>query len=354
MALSLEEAKELASQGYESFGAAGSYGEGGLQKSREVLAALKKGVTSGELKITDYQDLAEPMTSGILQSIDSLVRQGQGGLASQISEDLRSKGFLNKEADNSSTFKLPFSRTEYAKLPTNVLPTQEDVDKGLIARDALPFQRYQNPTGGGTDAQGNPIPADINLGSDRGAIELEAQRQAGQLKTTLDEQKTLRDQNRQALAQQLATYQQQQFDRAIPQLTENANTQGILRSTGFGEQLARKYGEITQDSENQLAMQGLKDSEAYTGGLGDIANVRSGLQTSGLQRDFSLDDNARSMTLAQQLAQLQGKPSSSASKSTGTALGTVAGGIGGAFVGGPAGAAAGSTIGGSAGSLFNS
>lgn len=313
--LSIDDLKNYAKNYSKNTQATGSYGEGGAVNYSNILKELKNRVANGDLKITDYQDLAKPITKSVIGSINSLVQQGQGSLATNLSEGLRSEGFLKANPDNSNAFNLPFDQQELAKLPVNVLPTQSDIDKGIISRDALPFMRLQDPTGGGVDAQGNPIPADINLGSDRGQIELEAQRQADELQKTLDQQKTLRDQNRTALASQLAQYQTDQFNRAIPDLAEQANTSGIYRSTGFGDILARKYSELTKDTENQLAMQGLSDSEKYVSGLGDIANTRTGLQTGGLQREFSLNDAASSAALAKQLAQLS-QPSSSSSKTT--------------------------------------
>ena len=313
--MSLEQLKDAA-KNYKNIAATGSYGEGGAYGLRDLLSGLKKSVQSGELSILDYQDLAKPVSDAAVKSINSLVSQGKADIATGLSEDMRTQGFFKAAPDNRNEFNLPFSQQEFAKLPSSVLPTQDDVTKGLISRDALPFQRYQNPSGGGIDAQGNPIPADINLGSDRGAIELEAQRQAGQLGQTLEQQKTLREENRKALASQLADYQTQQFNKAVPNLAEQANTAGIYRSTGFGDILANKYADLTKESENQLAMQGLSDTEKYVGGLGDVANVKAGLQTSGLQREFSLDDASRSAELAKYLTQLS-QPSSSSGKSTG-------------------------------------
>ncbi len=334
----IQTAKDVSSGG-SSIAATGSYGEGGVYGTRDLLSKLKSAVTSGKLSVVDYQQIATPLTQNISQGINSLVAQGKGAIGTQISEDLRSKGFLKADPSGKNVFSMPFTAAETAKLPVNVLPTQKDVDSGLASRDILPIQRLQDPSGGGVDAQGNPIPSDINLSSDRGQVELEAQRQADELQKTLDQQKTLRDTNRTALANQLALYQDDQFKRAVPDLTENANTSGILRSTGFGDILASKYANLTKDSENQLAMQGLTDSEKYAEGLGDVTNTRLGLQTGGLQRQFSLNDTASTTALAQQLAQLA-QPSKSSGKSS-TTNAAIQGGstLIGATLGGPIGGA---------------
>ena len=279
------------------------------------LEALKKQIKEGKLTTTDYSKIASPIVENTASNLHYIAGQG-GGNASLASGFLsRLNKFQKTSADGSyEDIKLPFNRTEWAQLPINVLPTEADINTGVIARDAMPFQRVQNPTGG-VDAQGNPIPTDINLGSDRGAIELEAQRQAGQLTGTLEQQKALREKNRTELAGILADRQTEEFKRAVPQLAEQANMQGTLRSTGFGEQLAKKYTDLTADTQFQLAQQGLSDTEKYVGGLGDIANVRAGLQTSGLQREFSLDDAARSEQLAKMLTEMS-NPSSSSGKTT--------------------------------------
>lgn len=304
-------------------------------QNKETLLGLKDRVKSGELTIPQYAQMAESLGQAIsdqLKIVGSLndysskwARKELGSLSSVIQFAGDNKSAYDK-AYTYQDFKLPFTRQEYALLDESVLPTQQDIDKGIIARDAMPFQRLKTtPT---VDAQGNPlpggstptnpnaIPTDINLGTDRGAIELEAQRQASQLQSALDEQKALREANRAKMAEMLSADRDESFRRAIPMLAEEANTRGIFRSTGFGEQLAQKYSDLTRDTESKLAELEYGDSEKYAAGIGDIANVRAGLQTGGLQREFSLDDAARSEALARELAKLS-QPSSSGGKSDG-------------------------------------
>lgn len=309
-------------------------GERGAYLNVAVLNNMKKQIQSGQLKISDYSNMVAPFAEAVTKDLKkwSNINVDYANSARELGAELSKFADIGAKSDGGydytyKDFKVPFSRQEYAKLDTKVLPTKQDVETGLIARDAVPFQRFQDPQGGGVDAQGNPIPADINLGSDRGAIELEAQRQAGQLQTTLDQQKTLRDENRRKLAETLAADRTEAFNRAIPQLAEHANTQGILRSTGFGDLLSQKYTDLTRDVQSRLAEAEYGDSEKYVGGLGDVANVRAGLQTSGLQREFSLDDASRSEDLARELALLS-KPSEGGGKSSGEkwAQGVTAGG----------------------------
>lgn len=289
-----------------------------------VLEALKKDIKDGNTTITDYAKVADDLGRGALDYLNLLTTLGSGPASEAMNNYMpRLKQFIQFDGSGRQfeDFKIPFTRTEYANLNEKVLPTKEDVQNGIISRNAFPFERYRTSTttpGGDAmtpgDTIGGDIPKDIDLRTDRGQIETEAQRQARQLQTTLEQQKTLREQNRTKLAEQLANYQTEQFKRAIPQITEDANVKGVYRSTGFGKALANKYADLTKDTEFQLAQQDLKDSEAYVGGIGDIANVRTGLQTSGLQRQFSLDDALKSFTLAQRMADMN-KPSEPSSKS---------------------------------------
>lgn len=294
-------------------------------KNKETLLGLKDKIQKGELTIPEYAKIAENYAQTMSEQLKKVggINKGWSDWArkqlGELSPVIKFAGDNKSEFSKAYTYediKLPFTRQEYAQLDASVLPTEQDVNSGLIARDSMPFQRYKNPTGGGTDAQGNPIPVDINLGTDRGAVELEAQRQAGQLQGTLDQQKALRDENRRKLAETLAADRDEAFSRAIPTLSEEANTRGMYRSTGFGELLANKYTDLTRDVQSKLAEAEYGDSEKYVGGLGDIANVRAGFQTSGLQREFGLEDAARSADLARQLAILS-RPSESSGKSGG-------------------------------------
>lgn len=313
-----------------------------------ILGAMKKQIQAGNLTVADYAKKVQPYAENITNTLKkwSKTDVSYAQKARAYGDELSKFADIGSRANGGYDYtfkdsKVPFTRTEYAQLNPTVLPTKNDVATGIISRDSMPFERFQ-----GVDQQGAPtgalegqsgIPTDINLGSDRGAIELEAQRQAGQLQTAADEQKRIRAEGRAQLAAKLTDYQNEQFNRAIPQLAEQANTRGILRSTGFGEQLAQKYSDLTKDTEMELARYDLGDNEKYASAIGDIANVRAGLQTGGLQREFSLQDAQRSEDLAKYLAQIS-QPSSSSGKTSGekwaqgvTATGSLAQGAGALF-----------------------
>lgn len=306
--LSIEDALALA-KNPDNIAAEGSYGEGKAYTTRALFDKLKKAVQDGKLSLTAYSEAADPLAKSFAQQINGLVAQGQKGLATQLGVAAEKANFVKLNADrNDYSAIMPFNRQEYAKLPDAVLPTQADVDKGLWDPNLAPFERYQSGQPGADgikpeDVIGGSIPTNIDLRTDRGLVETEGERQAKELQSTLDTQRSLRDADRTKLAEMLSQRQEDLFNRAVPGLAENANTQGILRSTGFGDLLSKKYADLTADTQFQLQQQGLSDSDKYTSGLSDVVNTRLGLQNAGLQRQFSLDDASRSLQMAQQLAQ---------------------------------------------------
>lgn len=348
-----------------------------------VLEAMKKDMKDGNLSITDYASVADDLGKGAVDYLNQLTTHGKGNAEAAMANMGRLKPFidLGPSGREYADFKVPFTRNEYARLDESVLPTQDDVAKGLISRTAVPFERYRatNLTDGQTSAQennvpgsttavtqdgtlgttvGGAIPTDIDLRTDRGEVETEAQRQAKQLQVTLEQQKALREESLAKLSKTLADSQMEQFNRAIPNLAEQANTAGIYRSTGFGDILARQFSDLEKDRQTEFAKQAYGISDQYASGLGDVANTRVGLQTGGLQRQFSLEDAERSLALAQQMSQ-QNQASGSSGKSgsgVGTLAGAAIGGLGAGLatggLGAGQGAALGAQIGGSAGSGF--
>lgn len=194
-----------------------------------------------------------------------------------------------------------------------------------------------------------------------GVYKQEGASEQQQLLELADKQKSARSQALTDMAGLLATNQQNLFNRAIPNLAEQANTSGIYRSTGFGDILANKYANLTQDTQQQLAMQGLSDRDAYLqaqsgalnqglgwqgqaantqgqnqtniagagasalqsygSGLGDVANAAIGMQNAGLQRQFSLSDYITNQNAANALASKMAPPSATGKASPGTQAG---------------------------------
>ncbi len=119
------------------------------------------------------------------------------------------------------------------------------------------------------------------------------------------------------------------FNQSIPDLAEQANTKGILRSTGFGDSLARQYTNLTANTQGQLALQGINDrntllgqqagltqaglsnADTYANGLTDVVNTKIGADNAGLQRNFSLADYQKQLNDAVQYGQAPATPGKS-------------------------------------------
>jgi hypothetical protein len=367
-----------------SIAAPGSYGEGQITNISNMLNTLKGAVSKGDISLTDYSQYADPLVKQAASVAGSTGRVG-GDLWNQ----LVSNGFAKNEGGKWQTA-LPFSRQEYARLPDNVLPTQTDVQKGFFDPSLAPIERYNasapqatdGASGTGTNSSTSltGTKAGLDLRTDQGQLEGEGARQAqellgtlkqqsdlrksalGDLSTSTDALTTQRKQNMSDLATTLAQNQMTQFNRAIPDLAEQANTAGILPSTGFGTLLSNKYSQLTADTQNQLAQQGISDSntalaakagiaqqgynnaDQYASGLGDVANTKLGFQTSGLQREFSLDDFAKQADLVAKYGTAPAAPTGG-SKGGGALQGALGGAAAGAAVGGPWAALGGAAIG---------
>jgi len=120
----------------------------------------------------------------------------------------------------------------------------------------------------------------------------------------LNEQKTIQQQRLSDLATLLAEQQGTAFNREIPKIANTAQGQGFLETSGFGNSLADKYKELTEDTSFQIARQGLSDRDLEISGIGDIGANNRNLGVSGLERQFSVTDNARSEALARELGKL--------------------------------------------------
>lgn len=368
---------------YNNLPGAGSYQEGRIGQAGNALLQLKKEVQAGTLTLPQYMDVAEPLTKLMVNNIRSL---GGGGssrakAANVVLSNLVNNGLLDQNAN----LTLPFSRTEYAKLSDKVLPTQDQVDKGLFDPNLAPINRLQaapsptdanlpGPNGGPND--GGQSTQDIlnivgngqngiDARTDQGKLLNQGDINAKQLAETLALQQQLKDQaltkygqtnqdNLKSLAQMLSENQMNLFNRSVPDLAEQANTKGILKSTGFGDLLANKYSQLTQDTQQQLGLQGLNSQQQlaqmgyqnatdYANGLGDVVNTKIGAANSGLQRSFSLADYERQL---QDAIKYGSAPQTSGpSKTSGAIQGGLMGATSGASVGGPMGALVGGGLG---------
>lgn len=131
--------------------------------------------------------------------------------------------------------------------------------------------------------------------TDLGAEEAAASR------TSLTEQDALRKSRLNDLATLLATQTDHQFNRDIPTIANTAQGQGFLETSGFGNALSRDYTTLKTGMADEIAKQGLSDRDAYINGLGDVTTNQNAMRTGGLQRAFSVTDNAKANELALKL-----------------------------------------------------
>lgn len=137
----------------------------------------------------------------------------------------------------------------------------------------------------------------------RPLIETEAERQYGQLNTLAGQQDVSRQQRLSDLGSLLNQRQSDLFSRATPQLAEQAQTAGLLQSSGFGEALAREYKGLTADTQYQLGQQGLSDRDAFLLAQQQALGQRQALQGFGLDQQVGNEQQ-----LAQQGFQIGALP----------------------------------------------
>lgn len=129
-----------------------------------------------------------------------------------------------------------------------------------------------------------------------------AQTEESKSRSILGEQAGLAKTRLNDLASLLAKTQDSQFNRDIPGIAETAQGKGMLETSGFGNALANRYKELTAQTSEELAKQGLADRDLEIKGLSDIGVNSNNLGTATLERQFSNEDLTRSEQLAKYLA----------------------------------------------------
>ncbi len=276
----------------------------GFEKRLTVLKRLKDLADAGDISGNQFAELATPLARRFGEEL-ARVGGGRGAFA---------RDFFNQNTgfDLGDDFRNPVLR-------------EDKFESGFF-----------DPVKEGLDPSGE-IPRDIPFGSDRFDIEREALRQQSQARTALEEILGIRGAGRQELASVLAGQQERLFEEAVPNILEQSQAAGLLRSTGTGEALGREAGRLAAGTSEALALAGLGDIDVQSQGLQNILNQRLGFQTSGLQRSLSLEDFQREANLAQLLG-AQAAPQIDDAGSKGFNLGS-------AFRGGAQGALTGALVG---------
>ncbi len=153
------------------------------------------------------------------------------------------------------------------------------------------------------------IPDDIGFDTDRFAIEREGIRQSQQTKRTAAEQATRRQQGLVDLTKLLSERDSRLFKDAIPEIAEEANAKGILKSSGYGDSLAHERARLQAGSSEAIAKQAISDRDLDVNSLAAIIGQQQGFQSDGLSREFSTKDYTKQQNDALYLAR-ENQPSS--------------------------------------------
>lgn len=377
MAYSLDQIRDF-SDNPANIPGGGSYGEGVVFNIAEMMRGLKDAIKRGELTVSEYFNVADPLLNHAQTAVNSIAGGGSAK-ASAVNpawQQIQQLGAV-KSMNGRWETTLPISSREYANLPESVLPTQKEVQSGQIPIDLLPaVQRYRpetptapttpqvNPGVGGQPGQTTQVPDPQNPGKfinipvvgdplansvprtvDQSVIEAEAARQAEQSRQAFEAEKSIRSSRLTDLAALLTKEEDRKLNLEQPGIYEDLNTRGLLRSSGLGEALAREKSKLAGESANVLATQGLTDRDAEISGIQDILARTQQFQTSGLERKFTIEDFNREAETARALGsqyapQVKGGNSVLQGVLGSAASGAAAGGA----IGGPWGAGVGAII----------
>lgn len=262
-----------------------SYTNTGPGEHAKYLKSLRQALDAGEIDVNTFLQLGQPVATEAYKLSHQLGGQGSGSAKA-------AQGIMGVLAE--SGFKEKGSGESYKILPDLPSQYQEQVRESLLPPGLTPEQKQ---------AYLKEIPQDIQFGSDQYNLEKEGIRQRIQQEETLGKQKSARESMLSELTSLLNKNAETQFDRAIPQIAEAANTAGIYRSTGFGEALAKQRKQLEEDTATTLGKTRLELQNADINTLADITSNAQGFQTAGLQRQFSLDDFEKQAAYARELAE---------------------------------------------------
>jgi len=367
MAFTIDEIKEYAANPG-SIPSPGSYGEGQLANIYEMAKTLKQAVATGKLSITEYQGLSEPLLKHAVDFRNSQNLSGSRGDAiAGAFNPLFNEGYL---AHNQGQFTpaIPFSSTEYAKLPESVLPTQSDVQQGLFNPNLAPLQRFRtdpnqpqvNPGPGGQTGTAPVFTADPNvpppyggLRQDNSAPAQDAYKIANE--AALQQQLSVKAQQERAATRQkylgdlsniLLEQQNASMNEAAPSIYEDLNSRGLLHSSDLGNQMSTKLKELQGVTTREMARYGI---DANTQDLTDLKGIQDNYnlaRDSALNRQFSMEDYERQVRTGQMMGEAYANLKPAAPNKGKAALSGAAGGSAAGAPLGPWGAAGGAVAGG--------
>lgn len=339
----------------------GVFGEGTVSQYYNQLLDLKNQVQSGNLSLTDYQGQAEPLIKKAASLTYQIASSGSKGASAVVPiwNQFVQNGFSNNNTIN-PTVTMPFTRQEYAKLPDNVLPSQDDINQGLFDPTTAPLQRIRTspqpainpgPTGqpippgqtvgptptnqtgdapiftanpnnpppyGGLQSNNQPANIDAQKIAQEAALQQQLSTQAEQARASQRKQ-YLSD-----LSDVLMKAQNQQFSEDNPAILEDLNSRGLLRSSELGNALAREQKSLSATTANNLAQYGIEGQTADLNDLKGIQDTYNQARNSALQRQFSVEDYAKQVQTGKEMgadyAKLTPNQGKAGSPTTGAAI----------------------------------
>lgn len=143
--------------------------------------------------------------------------------------------------------------------------------------------------------------SDAALDAKRLLEEAEFQRNFGL--GTAQEQQVAREQYLSELGDLLTQRNERQFGEIRPEIYEDLNTRGLLRSSALGNSLASEQAKLEAAAQEQLALQGLQDRKANLSDISGVNNQYLMGRQQALGRQFSLEDYARQVSASKLLGE---------------------------------------------------
>jgi phage gpG-like protein len=168
-------------------------------------------------------------------------------------------------------------------------PVQPPVDGPPIGIPAVPADMGNIDTGGPETGVGGIL----DEGERARQMQLEL----------LQQQQQQKEAARAQLAEILNKQMERQFDEQRPEIYEDLNRRGLLRSTETGKALATERGRLSAGVNEQLALQGIQDMYGGIEGQGSILDQYLGGRQSAIGRRLSLADWQRQMAASKELGQ---------------------------------------------------
>ena len=256
-----------------------------LAKLAESLRSFRKQLDSGDLSVQQFVEQAKPQAKELLQLIGGLAGRSSADatFANQFLGVLPEAGFKHTGgtiADPTVKVALPQKFEEQARqelLPEN-LP--EDQRQAIL----------------------DEIPRDIGFDTDRFNIEREGIRQKLQQTEDIETAKTSREERLVDLGALLRKQGEEAFDINQAPILEQLQARGLAQTSELESSFARERRRQSDVTQNILTQQSLSDREADIAGALSAGELQRDFQSSGLSREFGLEDLARSNALARELA----------------------------------------------------